>query len=149
MDGDIDYNFLIEKALKNVVKDALAYTEENGLGENHFYITFKTNAENVKLHPLLRNQYPDNMTIVLQHQFENLIVDENGFSVDLTFGGVIYNLTIPFDAVTYFYDPYAKFGLTFRGDEEYVPLNVDEQPDEDNPPQTLAPVISIDNFRKK
>ena len=78
MINEIDYDSLIKKALKNVVKDALKFAQKNGADNNHFYITFRTDARGVELPPLLKEQYPKSMTIVLQHQFENLDVKEDG-----------------------------------------------------------------------
>ena len=142
MINEIDYDNLIKKALKNVVKDALKFAQENGVSNNHFYITFRTDAKGVELPPLLKEQYPKSMTIVLQHQFENLEVGYDGFSVDLSFGGVPYSLKITFASVTYFADPYAKFGLSF------APLD-DEDEDKAEISKAPAEVISIDSFRKK
>lgn len=142
MVNEIDYDNLIKKALKNVVKDALKFAQENGVSNNHFYITFRTDAKDVELPPLLKEQYPKSMTIVLQHQFENLNVDENGFSVDLSFSGIPYSLKITFASVTYFADPYAKFGLSF------APIKEEEE-EKPETPKTPAEVISIDSFRKK
>ncbi len=153
---EINYDNLIEKSLKNVVIEALKIAEDNGLpGEHHFYITFKTNHPRTRISAQLLNQYPDEMTIVLQHQFSNLEVMENKFSVDLSFGGVLQTLTIPFDAIIYFADPHAKFGLSFNNGEES--LNKDLQSDDFLPEENskkvsggeTARVISIDDFRKK
>ena len=143
MIDEIDYDKLIKKALKNVVKDALKFAQKNGVNNNHFYITFRTNAKGVELPPLLKEQYPKSMTIVLQHQFSNLEVDHDGFNVNLSFGGVPYSLRITFSAVTYFADPYAKFGLSFESDD------IHENNDEKDNNQTPAEVISFDSFRKK
>ena len=141
---EINYDKLIEKSLKNVVVEALKIAERQGLpGEHHFYITFKTN------HPQTR------MTIVIQHQFSNLIVETSGFSIDLSFGGIRQTLYIPFDAITYFADPYAKFGLSFNFDDEPISHNTDNDfaaEMEEEPKKTsngVATVVSIDAFRKK
>ncbi len=143
---EINYDKLITKHLKGVMIDALKCVAEQGLqGENHFYITFQTNYPGVQMPIALRTQYPENMTIVLQHQFSDLVVDENQFSVILVFGGVPEPLTVPFDAVNYFADPYAKFGLSFVLEES------DESPAKSKKiiPDKPAEVISIDSFRKK
>ncbi len=135
----INYENLIQKALKNVVKDALEMFEKDGaIGEHHFFITFKTNAYGVKLPAFLLNQYPDEMTIILQHQFENLEVNNDNFSVDLSFSGNPQKLVIDFDAITSFADPYAKFGLSFEKQEDLE--SKEEKP--------TAEVVSIDAFRK-
>jgi len=147
---EIDYDELVNKSLRNVVYYALKIVEEQGLpGENHFYITFRTDFAGTIISKNLKIQYPETMTIVLQNRFDNLVVKHNSFSVDLSFGGILQTITVPFDAITYFADPYAKFGLSFER-EEYI---------EDDASQKLTPqeqvsnekaeVISIDNFRRK
>lgn len=143
---NINYDELVEKSLRNVVYYALKIVEEQGLpGENHFYITFKTDYAGVVVSKNLKAQYPDTMTIVLQNQFENLTVRHHNFSVDLSFGGIPQTLTIPFDAITYFADPYAKFGLSFAAEEGE---SSDLAAPEENLNQT-AEVVSIDSFRKR
>lgn len=123
---EINYDKLIEKSLKNVVVEALKIAERQGLpGEHHFYITFKTNHPQTRISDQLKSQYPEEMTIVIQHQFSNLIVETSGFSIDLSFGGIRQTLYIPFDAITYFADPYAKFGLSFNFDDEPISHNTD------------------------
>lgn len=108
---EINYDKLIEKSLKHVVVEALKIAERQGLpGENHFYITFKTTHPQVSMSEGLKNQYPNEMTIVIQHQYSNLVVANNYFSIDLSFNGIPQTLTIPYEAITYFGDPYAKFG---------------------------------------
>ena len=143
---NINYDELVEKSLRNVVYYALKIVEEQGLpGENHFYITFKTHFSGVVVSKNLKSQYPETMTIVLQNQFENLVVRHNSFSVDLSFGGIPQTLTIPFDSITYFADPYAKFGLSFASEE-------DENSEVAAPEERLnqnAEVVSIDSFRKR
>ena len=147
---EINYDKLIEKSLKQVVIEALKIAEIQGLpGENHFYITFKTNHPQTKIPRDLKIQYPESMTIVLQHQYSNLTVNQETFSVDLSFGGRMQTLVIPFDAITYFADPYAKFGLSFsfyeNGDAHALE---DIQPEKRVAGET-AQIISFDSFRKK
>lgn len=116
---EIKYDNLIEESLRNVIYLALKIVEKQGLpGENHFYITFKTNFPGVVLSENLKLQYPDTMTIVLQNQFSNLEVRHNSFSVDLSFGGLKQTIVVPFESITYFADPYAKFGLNFESEEQ-------------------------------
>ena len=150
---EINYDKLIEKSLKNVVIEALKIAERQGLpGENHFYITFKTNHPQCKISDYLKSQYPQEMTIVLQHQFSNLTVASNFFSVDLSFGGIQQNLSIPFEAITYFADPYAKFGLSFASGEEIDSTHEISSISEENKKKKVsgsATVVSIDAFRKK
>ena len=153
--SEINYDKLIEKSLKNVVIEALKIAEKQGLpGEHHFYITFKTNHPTAKVSAQLKNQYPEEMTIVLQHQFSNLSVENSFFSVDLSFGGVLQTLVIPFDAITYFADPHAKFGLSFNLNEDSLNKELETPAvfDEDKDVKKVsgsATVISIDAFRKK
>ena len=144
---NINYDELVEKSLRNVVYYALKIVEEQGLpGENHFYITFRTDFSGTVISKNLKAQYPETMTIVLQNQFENLIVRHHNFSVDLSFGGIPQTLTIPFDAITYFADPYAKFGLSFASDDENAEIDAAAP---ETPSEQSAEVISIDSFRKR
>lgn len=148
---NIDYDELVEKSLRNVVYYALKIVEEQGIpGENHFYITFKTDYPGVIISPNLQKQYPDSMTIVLQNQFSNLVVRLNGFSVDLSFGGVLQTVTVPFDAISYFADPYAKFGLSF---DNYETKSAEKIENFDSQSEVStgrnAEVISIDSFRNR
>ena len=145
MQSEINYDKLIERSLRNVVKEALSYAQNNGLGENHFYITFRTCANGVEIPGLLKEQYPSLMTIVLQYQFSNLSVCEDMFSVDLQFGGIPYSLKIPFEAITAFADPYARFGLNFT---DFEPQDDASQSNREQKVES-AQVISIDSFRKK
>ncbi|MCP4394222.1 MAG: hypothetical protein GY804_08180 [Alphaproteobacteria bacterium] len=111
---EIDYNILVENALKNVIKEALEITAERGLlGENHFYITFKTTHPEASVPASLKAQHPEEMTIVLQHQFLELDVQNDLFSVTLSFNGVNQRLTVPYDSIISFADPFATFGLQF------------------------------------
>ena len=109
------YDLWIEEALRQVILRALQKTEIEGLpGDHHFYVTFRTNVPGVEIPPSLRAQHPHEMTIVLQHQFEDLTVDEEGFSVMLRFNGKPERLKIPFETVTSFADPSVNFGLQLK-----------------------------------
>jgi hypothetical protein len=111
----IRYDILAQAALRGVVRTVLADVAKKGLpGEHHFKITFATAAPGVRLSERMRGQYPDAMTIVLQHQFWDLTVDDEGFEVGLSFGGVPERLAVPFDAVTAFFDPAVQFGFQFE-----------------------------------
>ena len=111
----IRYDILAQAALRGVVRTVLADVAKKGLpGEHHFKITFATAAPGVRLSERMRGQYPDAMTIVLQHQFWDLAVDDDGFEVGLSFGGVPERLAVPFDAVTAFFDPAVQFGFQFE-----------------------------------
>ncbi len=113
-DTPLNYESMVEGAMRSVVREALQEVSERGLpGDHHFFITFKTGAPEVEMPAYLRAQHPDDITIVLQHQFWNLLVDEVGFSVDLSFGGKREHLYVPFKALVGFVDPTVEFGLQF------------------------------------
>ncbi|MEJ2377239.1 MAG: ClpXP protease specificity-enhancing factor SspB [Pseudolabrys sp.] len=115
MPDHIRYDLLTQQALRGVVRDVLADAAKNGLpGDHHFYISFDTQADGVRISDRLRGQYPEEMTIILQHQFWDLAVSEQGFEVGLSFGGIPEKLAVPFDAVTGFFDPSVQFGLQFE-----------------------------------
>jgi len=114
MADEINYNLLVERALLNVVRDSLKHAVKQGLsGQQHFYITFKTHAAGVDIPAHLKERYKDEMTIVLQHQYWDLTVDEEKFSLGLSFNHQRETLIIPFSAVTAFADPSVQFGLQF------------------------------------
>ena len=111
----IRYDILVQEALRAVVRRVLMDTAQNGLpGEHHFYISFDTRADGVRLSPRMLAQYPTEMTVVLQHQFWDLVVTESGFEVGVSFGGVPERLAVPFAAVKAFFDPSVQFGLQFE-----------------------------------
>lgn len=114
----IPYDAWLEDAHREVMLKALDYASQNGLpGEHHFYLTFLTNAAGVDIPQRLKDRYPHEMTIVLQHQFRNLVVDhqKKQISVGLSFGGIPTTLTIPVSAIIAFADPHIQFGLRFTG----------------------------------
>ena len=153
----LDYPKLVENAMRGVVRAALAEVAEHGLpGDHHFFISFQTTAPGVDIASVLRAQYPDEMTIVLQHKFWDLTVDDDAFSVTLSFGGAQQALYIPFEAVTGFVDPSVNFGFKF--DEEEVPETPETEaaaePDAeseaaDTPADETGQVLTLDSFRKK
>ena len=163
----LPYDLWIEEAQRQVVVMALAYAAENGLpGEHHFYVSFRTDARDVSIPPRLKAQYPTEMTIVLQHQFWDLKLDEAGqrFSVGLSFGGIPSTLSVPLAAITGFADPHVQFGLRFRAPEEHpandseaettAPAEVEApasaaDPVDETPPDTANQVVSLDAFRKR
>jgi len=111
----IRYDLLVQDALKGVVRKVLVDAGKDGLlGEHHFYISFRTDFPGVRLSQRLRDKYPQEMTIVLQHQFWDLGVTEHAFEVGLSFTGIPERLLIPFDALTGFFDPSVSFGLKFE-----------------------------------
>jgi hypothetical protein len=125
----IRYDLLTQQALRGMVRDLLAEVARKGLpGDHHFFISFDTLAEGVKLSQRMRAQYPQEMTIVLQHQFWDLAVTDDRFEVGLSFNGIPERLTIPFDAVKGFFDPSVQFGLQFeQADDETAPAPAKSQ----------------------
>jgi len=127
------YDLLTQQALRGVVRNVLIEVakKKNLPGDHHFYISFDTNADGVRMSERLRAQYPDQMTIILQHQFWDLTVTERGFEVGLSFGGIPEKLGIPFEAINGFFDPSVQFGLQFEevteGQERQAPANVQEK----------------------
>lgn len=149
----INYDLLVEDSLRNVTRAALAIAEHAGLpGEAHFYITFKTDYDGVKVNPDLAKGDETELTIVLQHQYWDLSVQERFFTVTLSFSGVPETLVIPYAAITQFTDPSAGFSLQF--DVDNVPLDeqeIDEaatSSDEKNS-EASAEIVSLDSFRNK
>jgi hypothetical protein len=153
----IDYPRMLREALRQVPRQALVQVASSGLPEPHvFYLTFLTAHPGVVLAPTLRQQYPEEMTIVLKQQFRDLEVDDEGFSVTLYFGGRPQRLGVPFDALIAFVDPGAEFGLRFDGAaaeeevEEEAPAPTGEVPEEGEAgARAPASVVSIDSFRRK
>ncbi|HEX9237907.1 MAG TPA: ClpXP protease specificity-enhancing factor SspB [Xanthobacteraceae bacterium] len=134
-DHYIRYDLLAQQALRGVVRTVLADVAKKGLpGEHHFKITFDTVAPGVRLSDRLRAQYPETMTIILQHQFWDLTVAERGFEVGLSFGGITERLTVPFDAIVAFHDPAVQFGFQF----EPIDAAADERSDADKLSAKLA-----------
>src|SRR5579884_3758881 len=115
MPDHIRYDLLTQQALRGVVRHVLADTAKRGLvGDHHFYISFDTSADGVRLSERLKAQYPEQMTIILQHQFWDLSVSDTAFEVGLSFGGIPEKLVVPFEAVKGFFDPSVQFGLQFE-----------------------------------
>lgn len=134
----IRYDLLVQDALRGVVRKVLTDAAVQGLpGDHHFFISFRTKASGVKVSSRLHERHPEEMTIVLQHQFWDLIVSETGFEVGLSFGGVAEKLVIPFDAMTGFWDRSVDFGLKFE-------LAGVDAADNDSPDSqsNMAPIVS-------
>ena len=166
------YNQIVENALKGVVREALTRAAAVGLpGDHHFYITYRTDAPGVQVPQSLREQYPEEITIVIQHQFWDLVIDQDLFSVSLSFAGKKEHLEVPFSAITGFADPSVQFGLQFKADQASINENLhdrDEElpaavPEEDleedleglavpvdtGTDAASADVVVLDRFRKK
>jgi hypothetical protein len=167
----IRYDVLTRDALRGVLRQVLADAASHGLpGDHHFYITFLSRADGVKLSPRLLAQYPEEMTIILQHQFWDLVVTDDHFEVGLSFGGTPERLVVPFSAIKGFFDPSVQFGLQFEspeaeplhGETPAAPVRATEPaevaPDggaEGESPRKSsgstegAEVVRLDRFRKK
>lgn len=151
---EMHYDQLAQDALRGVIRLALerAATPEGIPGEHHFYITFKTHAVGVSVPPDVMAKYPDEMTVVLQHQYWDLTVEPTRFSVMLKFGGMPKVLSMPYTAVTRFYDPSVQFLLQFE--EPEMAEDPVEEPTPPAPPPSSGDddgpkVVSLDQFRKK
>lgn len=149
------YDKMVEKALRGVVKQALDEVVKDGVvDEHHFYITFFTEHPGVKIPEYLKERYPGEMTIVLQHQFYDLEVTDEKFTVMLSFNNIPERLVIPLSAITIFADPSVNFALQFQplnedGDDE-IHFEAEElEVDRDDKEKKKGEVISLDSFRKK
>ena len=141
----IRYDLLAQQALRGLVQRVLVDVAKNGLpGEHHFYISFDTEAPGVRISQRLREEYPEEMTIVLQYQFWDLVVTEEGFEVGLSFNGVPERLGVPFEAIKRFFDPSVKFALQFDVAEK----EGSERPDEEATARSPSPAPAVDNHAK-
>jgi hypothetical protein len=154
MADHIRYDLLTQQALRGVVRNVLSETAKKGLlGDHHFFISFDTQADGVRMSERMRAQYPEEMTIILQHQFWDLKVDDDGFEVGLSFGGVPEKLGVPFDAIKGFFDPSVQFGLQFEevteGEDQQAPADAQETPEAKPaskkrlPPATAVPPLPM------
>ena len=154
----IPYDEIVQDALRAVVGRVLGEVERSGglPGEHHFYITFNTRSPGVAIPKHLMERFPDEMTIVIQHRFWDLKVEDDGFTVGLSFGGVPATLRVPFAAVTQFHDPAVEFALTFHANADEAPREEHEQAENDAPEggepvpaEDGSNVVSVDFTRKK
>jgi uncharacterized protein len=135
----IRYDLLAQNALRGVVRTVLTDAAKKGLpGDHHLYVTFRTDAPGVRISPRLREKYPEEMTIVFQHQFWDLVVTEVAFEVGMAFGGVAEKLVVPFDAIKSFLDPSVQFGLQFELAGEQTGEAAAEAPTPDAEPASKA-----------
>jgi hypothetical protein len=135
----IRYDLLVRDALRNVVRRVVADVAKNGLpGDHHFYICFETGAPGVRISPRLREKYPQEMTIVLQHQFWDLAATDAGIEVGLSFGGIAEKLFVPFDALKSFFDPSVQFGLEFESAGNETSASVSDRPSLPGPAQNAS-----------
>lgn len=148
----LDYHRMVQQALRRVMREALEVAAEEGLpGDHHFYLSFRTRAPGVAVPAFLRDRYPDEVTVVLQHQYWDLDVGDEGFVVTLTFDGSRQRVAVPWEAVTAFIDPAAEFALRFQTAEE-ARARAEEGDEGDSARGSgdpTADVVNIRQFRKK
>ncbi|AHD09799.1 MULTISPECIES: SspB family protein [Phaeobacter] len=158
MSREIDYGNLMHSAMRGLIRSVLDGVAEHGLpGNHHFFITFDTSHPDAELADWLSDRYPGEMTVVMQHWFDNLDVGEDGFAITLNFGDAPEPLYIPYDAIKTFVDPSVEFGLRFESPEDDdeveemvaeldddIEIEVEEDPADKKP----ADVVSLDSFRK-
>lgn len=147
----LDYDGLVQQSLRDVVRKALLQVSQHGLfDEHHFYITFRTDRPDVQIPQSLRNDHPEEVTIVLQHQFWDLEIQQDYFAVTLSFHGMHERLKVPFAALLSFMDPSVKFGLQFIPEEKPAPSGDDPSPDfTPHDPNGPSNVVALDIFRNK
>lgn len=164
MSGTIDYGNLMHDAMRSLIRNVLLDVADNGLpGAHHFFITFDTSHPDAELADWLSDRYPDEMTVVMQHWYDNLEVTNDGFSITLNFGDAPEPLYVPYDAIRTFVDPSVEFGLRFeqQDEDEQTVVAVDTDMSADALPQTeeseleveeepakAAEIVSLDSFRK-
>lgn len=151
MARSIDYGNLMHHAMRGLIQTVLTDVAKNGLpGAHHFFITFDTTHPDVAIADWLRARYPAEMTIVIQHWFDNLVVTDEGFTITLNFGDNPEPMVVPFDAVRTFVDPSVEFGLRFETHSDDDDED-DDETDDDAAPEGARPaaeVVSLDKFRK-
>jgi len=152
MSRSIDYGNLMHRAMRGLIQEVLTGVARDGLpGAHHFFITFDTTHPQARLADWLRQRYPLEMTVVMQHWYEGLDVSNEGFSVTLNFGDAPERLYVPYDAIRTFVDPSVEFGLRFETQETESDAD-DPSADPDDievvPDKTEAEVVSLDSFRK-
>ncbi|MGI8706383.1 MAG: SspB family protein [Sphingomicrobium sp.] len=150
----IPYDEIVQEALRDVVGRVLGAVERSGglPGQHHFYITFRTGMPGVAIPKHLAERFPEEMTIVIQNRFWDLKVEDDGFAVGLSFGGVPASLRVPFAAVTQFHDPAVAFELTFQANAADPPHESHEEAENDSPlaeAEDGSNVVSVDFKRKK
>ena len=155
MTDKINYSQMMHCAMQGLMIELLENISEHGLpGSHHFFISFDTRNNGVKIAPWIKERYPEEMTIVIQNWFENLDVRKDDFSITLNFGDNPETLIIPWNSISTFVDPSVEFGLRFEAKENSQKKEVPESPmivieETDAPKQKEAEVVSLDSFRKK
>ncbi|GAA4662851.1 SspB family protein [Bartonella pachyuromydis] len=141
----IRYDILVQDALRGVIRKVLSEVAKAGLpGNHHFFITFLTDTLGVKISPRLKSRYPEQMTIVLQHQFRDLSVSETAFEVTLSFREISEKLVIPFSSIQVFYDPVASFEAAFD-----LPSNLTSEESENSEKSSHTPIVLSDKQKKE
>ena len=154
MADEIDYGNLMHNAMRSLIQDVLTEVKNNGLpGEHHFFITFDTNHTGVEMASWLKDRYPTEITVVMQHWYDDLEVKDDGFSVTLNFGDTPEHLVIPYEAILTFVDPSVEFGLRFETNEEDEDTDeqkptVSKESNKDDTKKEIGQVVSLDKFRK-
>lgn len=160
MSRSIDYGNLMHRAMRGLIQEVLTGVAKTGLpGNHHFFITFDTMHPDVEMADWLSDRYPGEMTVVMQHWFDNLDVTDEGFAITLNFGNKPEPLYVPYDAIKTFVDPSVEFGLRFETQEDRdagepnddtddAPMIEMAEPAPDNKPAAKADVVSLDSFRK-
>ncbi len=154
MSRGIEYGILMHDAMRGLIRKVMEGVAQNGLpGEHHFFITIDTTHPDMQMADWLRARYPEEITLVVQHWFDNLVVEEDGFAITLNFGNSPEPLYIPFDSISTFVDPSVEFGLRFELQQDDLD---DEDEDDDEAPmledakseEKSGEVVSLDRFRK-
>ncbi|MEJ8560465.1 ClpXP protease specificity-enhancing factor SspB [Yoonia sp. GPGPB17] len=159
MTSTIDYGNLMHRAMRGLIQEVLTDVQKDGLpGAHHFFVTFDTMHPDVEIADWLSDRYPGEMTVVIQHWFDNLDVTGEGFTITLNFGDNPETLYIPYDAIKTFVDPSVEFGLRFEtqdddedtpvADVEEAPMDEMVEPEEEDDTPKEAEVVSLDQFRK-
>ena len=159
MTDTLDYGSLMHRAMRGLIFNVLEQVRDHGLpGNHHFFITFDTTHPDVQLADWLKDRYPAEMTVVIQHWFDNLVVREDGFSITLNFGDQPEPIQVPFDAIQTFVDPSVEFGLRFENQDmdeieedaeaDETELSADNTDTSDEEPRQEAEVVSLDQFRR-
>lgn len=171
MNDRFHYDALVDDALRSVVRRVLTQVSENGLpGSHHFYISFRSHDPGVQMPDYLRDKYPEEMTIVLQHQYWDLVVGEESFEVTVSFNKLQEHIKVPYAALSAFVDPSVRFGLQFDRDKSAAggkpaatpaapaplpaPAGPEGKPEvaenaEAKPEDNASKIVKLDNFRKK
>ncbi|RKF15122.1 hypothetical protein D6850_09760 [Roseovarius spongiae] len=149
MSRTIDYGNLMHKAMRGLIQEVLGEVRDHGLpGAHHFFITFDTTHADARLADWLKERYPTEMTVVMQHWYDDLEVGADGFGVTLNFGDAPEHLWVPYDAIQTFVDPSVEFGLRFETQEDESEIEDADEPASEEQPKPDAEIVSLDKFRK-